>query len=67
MPLIGGTTTWLGPVLGALLIGSLQQYLTVTINSAANLLIVGVLLVFFITVAPNGIIGLVAQLRERRK
>ncbi len=67
MPLIGGTTTWLGPVLGALLIGSLQQYLTVTISSAANLLIVGVLLVFFITVAPNGIIGLVAQLRERRK
>ena len=38
-----------------------------TISSAANLLIVGVLLVFFITVAPNGIIGLVAQLRERRK
>jgi branched-chain amino acid transport system permease protein len=67
MPLIGGTTTWLGPVLGALLIGSLQQTLTVTINSAANLLIVGVLLVFFITVAPNGIIGLVAQLREQRK
>ena len=67
MPLIGGTTTWLGPVLGALLIGSLQQFLTVTINSAANLLIVGVLLVFFITVAPNGIIGLVAQLRERWK
>ena len=67
MPLIGGTTTWLGPVLGALLIGSLQQFLTVTISSAANLLIVGVLLVFFITVAPNGIIGLVAQLRERRK
>jgi branched-chain amino acid transport system permease protein len=67
MPLIGGTTTWLGPVLGALLIGSLQQFMTVTISSAANLLIVGVLLVVFITIAPNGIIGLVAQLRERRR
>ncbi len=66
MPLIGGTTTWLGPVLGAVLIGSLQQFATVTISSAANLLIVGVLLVVFITVAPNGIVGLFSGLRERR-
>jgi branched-chain amino acid transport system permease protein len=65
MPLIGGTTTWLGPVLGAVLIGSLQQFATVTISSAANLLIVGVLLVVFITVAPNGIVGLIAHLRGR--
>jgi branched-chain amino acid transport system permease protein len=67
MPLIGGTTTWLGPVLGAVLIGSLQQFATVTISSAANLLIVGVLLVVFITVAPNGIVGLVSRFREGRK
>ncbi len=67
MPLIGGTTTWLGPVLGALLIGSLQQFATVTISSAANLLIVGVLLIVFITVAPNGIVGLFSGLRERRR
>jgi branched-chain amino acid transport system permease protein len=67
MPLIGGTTTWLGPVLGAVLIGALQQFATVTISSAANLLIVGVLLVVFITVAPNGIVGLLASLRWRRR
>jgi branched-chain amino acid transport system permease protein len=66
MPLIGGTATWLGPVVGAVLIGSLQQFATVTISSAANLLIVGVLLVVFITVAPNGIVGLVTSRRERR-
>jgi branched-chain amino acid transport system permease protein len=66
MPLIGGTTTWLGPVIGAVLIGSLQQFATVTISSAANLLIVGVLLVVFITVAPNGIVGFIASRRERR-
>jgi branched-chain amino acid transport system permease protein len=59
MPLIGGTATWLGPVVGALLLGTLQQVATVTISSALNLLIVGVLLVFFIAVAPNGIVGLV--------
>lgn len=67
MPLIGGTTTWLGPVIGALLLGTLQQVATVTISSALNLLIVGALLVVFITVAPNGIVGLVKNMRENRK
>jgi branched-chain amino acid transport system permease protein len=59
MPLIGGTTSWLGPLIGAVLLGSLQQIATVTISSAVNLLIVGFLLVGFVIVAPNGIIGLV--------
>jgi branched-chain amino acid transport system permease protein len=61
MPLIGGTTTWLGPLIGAILLGSLQQIATVTISSAVNLLIVGVLLVVAVIVAPNGIVGLVQQ------
>ncbi|WP_424627762.1 branched-chain amino acid ABC transporter permease [Bradyrhizobium sp. SYSU BS000235] len=67
MPLIGGTATWLGPVIGALLLGTLQQVATVTISSALNLLIVGVLLVIFIAVAPNGIIGFIKDMREKRK
>ena len=57
MPLIGGTSSWLGPILGALLLGTLQQVATVTISSAVSLLIVGVLLVFFVVVAPKGILG----------
>jgi branched-chain amino acid transport system permease protein len=61
MPLIGGTTTWAGPLIGALLLGSLQQIATVTISSAINLLIVGFLLVGFVVVAPNGIVGLVRR------
>jgi branched-chain amino acid transport system permease protein len=67
MPLIGGTMTWSGPVIGAILLGTVQQIATVTISSALNLLIVGVLLVFFVVVAPGGIVGLVRRLRERRK
>ena len=67
MPLVGGTTTWIGPVIGALLLGTIQQVATVTISSAVNLLIVGVLLVAFVMIAPNGIIGLVeARLRARK-
>ncbi len=64
MPLIGGTASWLGPVIGAVLLGSLQQVATVTISSAGNLLIVGVVLIGFVTLAPNGLIGLV---RARRR
>jgi branched-chain amino acid transport system permease protein len=59
MPMIGGTTSWVGPLIGAILLGSLQQIATVTISSAVNLLIVGLLLVGFVIIAPNGIVGLV--------
>jgi branched-chain amino acid transport system permease protein len=66
MPMIGGTTSWVGPLVGALLLGTLQQVATVTISSAVNLLIVGLLLVGFVIVAPKGIIGLVQDfMRER--
>jgi branched-chain amino acid transport system permease protein len=58
MPMIGGTTSWIGPLIGAILLGSLQQIATVTISSAVNLLIVGVLLVTFVIIAPKGIVGL---------
>ena len=57
MPLIGGTSSWLGPILGAILLGTLQQVATVTISSAWSLLLVGVMLVVFVVVAPKGIIG----------
>ena len=67
MPLIGGMMSWLGPVIGAVLLGSVQQVVQVTISSAWNLLIVGVLLVVFVTLAPNGIMGWVDAWRRRRK
>jgi len=58
MPLIGGTANWVGPVVGAVLVGGLQQYISVTISSAVNVLITGLLLVIFVIVAPQGIVGL---------
>lgn len=67
MPMIGGATTWLGPLVGALLLGSVQQVATVTISSELNLLIVGVLLVFFVIAAPDGIVGLVRKWRGGKK
>ncbi len=62
MPMIGGTTSWIGPVIGAVLLGGAQQIATVTISSILNLLIVGLLLIGFVIFAPDGIVGLVKKL-----
>ena len=62
MPIIGGTSHWIGPVIGALLLGTVQQVVTVTISSEMNVLVVGVLLVVFVVAAPEGIVGLAQRL-----
>ncbi len=70
MSLIGGTAHWAGPVIGAILLGTTQQLLTVTISSEVNVLVLGIMLVLFVVVAPEGLIGLVRkagpQARGRR-
>jgi branched-chain amino acid transport system permease protein len=66
MPMIGGTTSWVGPLVGALVLGSAQQYITVTISSAVNLLVVGLMLVIFVIIAPKGIVGLVQDFLRAR-
>ena len=69
MPIVGGTSHWIGPVIGAILLGTVQQVVTVTISSELNVLVVGVLLVLFVVAAPEGIVGLArrfaARLRKR--
>jgi branched-chain amino acid transport system permease protein len=65
MPVIGGMSSWIGPVIGSILLGTIQQLATVTISSALNLLIVGVLLILFVIIAPNGIVGLVRSWRRK--
>jgi branched-chain amino acid transport system permease protein len=64
MALIGGTAHWIGPVIGAILLGVTQQLLAVTISSEVNVLVLGVMLVLFVVAAPEGIIGL---FRKRRR
>ena len=45
MPIIGGTASWVGPVIGAVLLGTVQQIVTVTVSSELNVLVVGLVLV----------------------
>jgi branched-chain amino acid transport system permease protein len=67
MPIIGGMSHWIGPVIGAILLGSAQQFVTVTLSGAWNLLIMGSVLMLFVIVAPDGIVGLASKLRRRLK
>jgi branched-chain amino acid transport system permease protein len=66
MPIIGGTAHWIGPVIGAVLLGGVQQVVTVTISSEMNVLVVGVMLVIFVVAAPEGILGLVKKWRSSK-
>ncbi len=64
MPLVGGTAHWLGPVIGAILLGGAQQIITVTISSEWNLVILGIVLIGFVILAPGGIMGLIQRRRS---
>jgi branched-chain amino acid transport system permease protein len=66
MPMIGGSAHWIGPVIGALLLSSVQQIVTVTISNEINVLVVGVLLVLFVVLAPDGILGLFKKITGKR-
>ncbi len=66
MPVIGGTATWAGPVVGALLLGTAEQVVSVTISSELNVLIVGVVLIVFVVAAPQGLVGLARGLFRRK-
>lgn len=61
MPLIGGTKSWIGPLIGALLLSAVEQAATVTIPSEVNLLIVGLVLIGFVIAAPGGLLGLLGR------
>ena len=65
MPVIGGTASWAGPVIGAVLLGTTEQIVSVTISSELNVLIVGVLLIVFVVAAPQGILGLMRKFLRR--
>src|SRR5260221_7386996 len=72
MPVIGGMTSWIGPVVGAIILGTIQVlgsvgfFLDLEIPPTFNLLIVGLLLIAFVIIAPNGIVGLIS-VRQRRR
>lgn len=54
MPLLGGTATWVGPVVGAILLSVLQQLLTMFASAEINLVVLGLVLVLSVILLPQG-------------
>ena len=68
MAFFGGLGTITGPVLGALVLESLQQYLTQTFsNDATYLIAYGVLFLAVILLLPRGIIPGISELIRKRR
>jgi branched-chain amino acid transport system permease protein len=68
MAFFGGLGTIVGPLLGALVLESLQQYLTQTFSSNATYLIAyGILFLAVILIMPRGVVPGVSALLERRR
>ena len=68
MAFLGGLGTVWGPLLGALVLESLQQYFTVTFSaSQIYLIIYGVLFLAVILLLPRGVIPSIEQWVQRRR
>lgn len=65
MSLVGGTDTWVGPFVGALLIRTLQEVLTLLISGPVANTVLGLVLIGVILYLPSGIVPLVrSRLRQ---
>jgi branched-chain amino acid transport system permease protein len=68
MAFLGGIGTLLGPLLGALVLESLQQYLTQSFSGTGTYLIAyGILFLAVIMLLPRGVIPTIAQLLANRR
>ncbi len=68
MAFFGGLGTLIGPLLGALVLESLQQYLTLSFSSNATYLIAyGVLFLAVILIMPRGVVPEVSDFLRRRR
>jgi branched-chain amino acid transport system permease protein len=68
MAFLGGIGTLIGPVLGALVLEAMQQYLTQTVSGNGTYLIVyGVLFLIVILLLPRGVIPSASQYLQSRR
>lgn len=68
MAFLGGLGTLAGPLIGALVLESLQQYFTLTFsNSSLYLIVYGVLFLVVILLLPRGIVPSLGQLFASRR
>ncbi len=67
MALLGGTLSWPGPVIGALVLSLLEQGLNVTVSPELNLLFIGLILVGGVVFLPGGLYRLLIRRKRPRR
>jgi branched-chain amino acid transport system permease protein len=65
MAVIGGASSWQGPLIGAPLVLLVAQFLRITITSDANRAVFSLIVILIALYVPGGIIGMVQGLRNR--
>lgn len=65
--MVGGIAGWLGPVVGALVLGIAHQATTVVFSSEIGILILGLVLMTCVAAAPDGLVGLGRRLLGGRR
>jgi branched-chain amino acid transport system permease protein len=63
MAVIGGMSSWIGPVIGAVLVAT-SQLMAASFSPDLHLLVVGALMVGFVILAPDGVVGLLKRLLQ---
>jgi ABC-type branched-subunit amino acid transport system permease subunit len=66
MAILGGSRTWLGPIIGAAVYDAVSTGLTLTIGNEYSDMVFAAFLAGVVLLLPNGLIGLWEQLRSKK-
>jgi len=61
MAILGGRNTWLGPIIGGIVLDLLRQYISYTFPGVLNTLIFGGILIIFTILFPEGVVGMIKK------
>jgi ABC-type branched-subunit amino acid transport system permease subunit len=61
MTILGGRGRWVGPIIGAVTLDLLRNYVSYSVLSVLNELVLGVVLIVIVLLAPKGIYGVITQ------
>ena len=60
MAILGGSRTWLGPILGAVIYHTISTMLTLVVGNEYTNIAFSLFLMVIVLLLPNGLIGLIA-------
>jgi branched-chain amino acid transport system permease protein len=65
MTILGGRGRWLGPVIGGITLDLLRNYVSYSVLSVLDELVLGIVLIIIVLIAPKGILGVITEVTQR--